>query len=101
SSCCHLDFIITQWINSLEGADQVTRRSHAQLVGHILSATQIERAVSPPEPHKVKKDTNAEQRDDDDMGTPSAAAEVTKPMSSPSEMLIYLSTHFKTSAHHR
>ncbi|PPQ99633.1 hypothetical protein CVT24_005211, partial [Panaeolus cyanescens] len=93
-SANELDSIITQCIRSLEGADQVTRRSHAQLVGHILSTTQIERAVPPPEPPKVKKDANAEQRDDDEVGTPSAAAEVTKPMLTPSEMLVYLSIHF-------
>ncbi|CAA7266119.1 unnamed protein product [Cyclocybe aegerita] len=88
-----LDSIITLCVKSLDGADQITRHSHAQLVGHLLASTQIERIVAPPETvPKPKKDATSEQQDDD--LTAVAAAEVTKPMLTPNEMLVHLSTHF-------
>ena len=88
-----LDSIIAQSVKSLETADQATRHSHAQLVGHLLASTQIERVVPPPETtQKSKKDSStAEQQNDDP--SPSNAAEVTKPMLTPTEMFTHLSTH--------
>ncbi|KAF8184200.1 armadillo-type protein [Pholiota molesta] len=89
-----LDSIITQSVKSLDSADQATRHAHAQLVGHILAATQIERAIPAPEPtQKGKKDGNADAQDDD-ISPPTAAAEATKPMLTPHEMFVHLSTHF-------
>jgi hypothetical protein len=92
-SLSELDSIITQSVKSLETADQATRHSHAQLVGHILASTQIERVVPPPDTiQKSKKDsTTAEQQDNDP--SPSSAAEVTKPMLTAAEMFTHLSTH--------
>jgi hypothetical protein len=88
-----LDSIITQSVKSLDSADQATRHAHAQLVGHILAATQIERAIPVPEPtQKGKKDGNVDAQDDDI--SPPTAAEVTKPMLTPHEMFVHLSTHF-------
>ncbi|KAF8148271.1 clathrin-coated vesicle protein [Crassisporium funariophilum] len=82
-------------VKSLENADQITRHSHAQLVGHILASTQIERAVPAPETsQKAKKDQNAEQHDDDVSTSVHAAGEITKSMLKPNEMLIYLSNQF-------
>ncbi|KAH0586658.1 hypothetical protein H2248_007874 [Termitomyces sp. 'cryptogamus'] len=85
--------IVNLCVKSLENADQATRHSLAQLVGHMLASTQIERAVPVPEPpQKVKKD-----EDDTDAGLSSAvsaAAEVKKPTLTPTEMLNQLSSHF-------
>ena len=88
-----LDSILAQSVKSLETADQATRHSHAQLVGHLLASTQIERVVPPPETtQKPKKDSStAEQQNDGP--SPSNAAEVTKPMLTPTEMFTHLSTH--------
>ena len=90
-----LEFIIVQCVKSLESADQVTRHSHAQLVGHLLASTQIERAIPAPEvSQKGKKDQGSEQRADDISSSIHAAAEVTKPMLSPNDMLSLLSVQF-------
>ncbi|KAF8966949.1 clathrin-coated vesicle protein [Flammula alnicola] len=89
--------IITQSVKSLDIADQATRHAHAQLVGHLLASTQIERAISAPENTQkgVKKDAaSSEQNGDDDLSPANAAAEATKPLLTPSEMLLHLSTHF-------
>ncbi|KAG6836470.1 hypothetical protein H0H93_007750 [Arthromyces matolae] len=87
--------IVNLCVKSLETADQATRHCLAQLVGHMLASTQIERAVPVPEPaHKVKKDKD---EDDADAGLSSAvsvAAEVKKPTFTPNEMLSHLSNHF-------
>ena len=89
-----LDSIITQSVKSLDGADQATRHAHAQLIGHILASTQIERAVPAPEPtQKSKKDAGADDQDDN-ISSSNAAAEITKPMLTPAEMLVHLSIHF-------
>ncbi|KAF9474335.1 clathrin-coated vesicle protein [Pholiota conissans] len=89
-----LDSIITQCVKSLDTTDQATRHAHAQLVGHLLAATQIERAVSVPEQtQKGKKDGTGEAQDDD-LSPSAAAAETTKPLLTPSEMFVHLSTHF-------
>lgn len=88
-----IDSIITLCIRSLENTDQVTRHSHAQLVGHMLAWTQIERAVPVPEaPQKNKKDADDANTD---LSSPThAAGEVTKPMFTPAEMLAHLSGHY-------
>jgi hypothetical protein len=48
-SSSDLEAIILQCTKSLDSVDQVTRHGHAQLVGHLLASTQIERVVPPPE----------------------------------------------------
>lgn len=93
-----LDSIISQSIKSLDVTDQVTRHSHAQLVGYVLASTQIERVVPTQEalPKLSKKDLNQDVRQgmDDDVDKNNVTAEVIKPMLTPQEMLVHLSTHF-------
>ena len=88
-----VDTIVTLCVRSLEDADQTTRHSLAQLVAQMLASTQVERKVSIPEPaQKAKKD-----QDDMDAGLSSAvsaAADVTKPLLTPADMLGHLSNHF-------
>ncbi|KAF8889054.1 clathrin-coated vesicle protein [Infundibulicybe gibba] len=88
-----VESIVTACVKSLDGADQATRHSLSQLVGHILSLTQVERAIPVPEPvQKGKKDTESL-----DGGPPSpthAAGELMKPMLTPGEMLLQLSNHY-------
>jgi len=96
--------MISLSVKSLEGADQITRNAHAQLVGHLLAATQIERSVPTPQSAQKSsqsKDGNADQRDDDDnlgLGAGSssgaAAGETKKAMLTPQEMFAHLSVHF-------
>ena len=76
-------------VKSLDGSDRLTRHSLAQLVGHMLAATQVLRvAAAPDPPQKGKK----EQEDND--GSSPAATESMKPLLSPGEMLSQLSVHF-------
>jgi hypothetical protein len=92
-SASDVDAIIILCVRSLENADQVTRHSLAQLVGHMLASTQIERAVPVPESvQKVKKDQDS--TDASLSSTPNAASEVTKPTFTPTEMFSHLSSHF-------
>ena len=86
-----LDFIISQSIKSLDVADQVTRHSHAH-VGYILASTQIEHVV--PTQEAFPKLSKKEDVMDDDVDENKATAEVVKPMLTPQEMLVHLSTHF-------
>jgi len=75
----------------------VTRHAHGQLFGQLLASTQIERVVPPPEAsQKGKKVQASEQRADDSDISSSihAAAEITKPMLTPSNMLSLLSVQF-------
>lgn len=88
-----VDSISTLAVKSLEGADQVTRHSLAQLVGHLLATTQIERTVAVPDSVSRKgKDPNAE--DNDGLGSVPQATEITKPLLSAPDMLSRLATHF-------
>lgn len=88
-----VDVILTLCVRSLDNADQATRHSLAQLVGHLLASTQIERAVSIPESStKVRK-----EQDTTEAGLSSsvnAGAEVMKPTLTPTEMFTHLSNHF-------
>ncbi|KAG6906802.1 hypothetical protein DXG01_012050 [Tephrocybe rancida] len=88
-----VDTIVNLCVRSLENADQATRHSLSQLVGHMLALTQIERAVPVPETPKTKKPDEG----DADAGLSSAvsaAAEIRKPTFSSVEMLTCLSSHF-------
>lgn len=90
-----LEAIVVQCAKSLDSADQVTRHSHAQLIGHLLASTQIERVIPIPEAsQKGKKDQGSEQRADDISSSIHAAAEMTKPMLTPTDMLSFLSVQF-------
>ena len=61
-----LEAIVSQCTKSLDSVDQVTRHAHAQLVGHLLASTQIERVIPTPEvSQKGKKDQGSEQHADD------------------------------------
>src|SRR6266542_873186 len=100
-----LDSIISQSVKSLDTADQVTRHAHAQLVGHLLASSQIERVAPSQENQKtLSKDSNAEGKhtENDDAHMTSGAVEVAKPLLTPQEMLMHLSNHFnKPSASRR
>ena len=90
-----VEAIVAQCTKSLDSADQVTRHVHAQLLGHLLASTQIERVIPPPETsQKGKKDQGSEQNADDISSSIHAAAEITKPMLTLNEMLSLLSTQF-------
>ncbi|KAJ3824050.1 clathrin-coated vesicle protein [Lentinula raphanica] len=92
-STSDVESILGAAVKSLDNADQVTRQSLARLIGHVLASTQIERAVPVSETaHKNKKEAEA---NDERAGSPiQAAAEVTKPMLTSTEMLNHLSWHF-------
>jgi HEAT repeat-containing protein 5 len=88
-----VDIILTLCIRSLDNADQATRHSLAQLIGHLLASTQIERVISVPESStKVKKEQDATES-----GLSAAAntaAEIMRPTFTPNEMFTHLSNHF-------
>ena len=50
-----VEAILNSCVKSLDTADQLTRHTLAQLVGHILASTQEERIVSMPEPVQKSK----------------------------------------------
>ena len=84
-----VESVIGICIKSLDGSDRLTRQSLAQLVGHMLAATQVHRvAVAPDPPQKGKK----EQEDND--ATITAVSETLKPLLTPEEMLSHLSIQF-------
>lgn len=84
-----IESVLGLCIKSLDGSDRLTRQSLAQLVGHMLAATQFLRVPAAPDPPpKAKKD----QEDND--GTINAVSESMKPLLGPGEMLSQLSTHF-------
>ncbi|TFK60204.1 clathrin-coated vesicle protein [Pluteus cervinus] len=91
-SASEVENILALCVRSLETADQVTRHALAQLVGHLLASTQIERVVpSPAPPQKTKDPENNEAG----LASPvHAAAEIKKAMFSPTEMVLLLSNHF-------
>lgn len=90
-----VESIVTLCVKHLDGADQPTRIALAQLVGHILASTQVERVVPPPDPPKRSKKAGEEKDEDEDPAPIAAAvaAEV-KLIMTPNEMLSQLSTHF-------
>jgi HEAT repeat-containing protein 5 len=96
ASQADVDMIINLCVRSLDGADQLTRRSLARLAGHILSLTQVDYvAPAPQTTSKGKKNANQEA-DADDAPSPSAAAAegIKKTMLTPPEVLHQLSAHF-------
>ncbi|OCH91331.1 clathrin-coated vesicle protein [Obba rivulosa] len=93
-SVSDVESIVGLCIRSLEGADQLTRRSLAKLAAHMLASTQIERVVPAPETKKKdKKGQNTQEDDEDTTSGPHITAEDAKPIMTPAEMLSQLSTH--------
>lgn len=88
-----VESIVNICTKSLETADQVTRHALSQLVGHMLSSTQIERiSVAFDTPQKGKKDND---NDNGDASAPAhVLAETKKAMFTPGEMLALLSAQF-------
>ncbi|KAF8916460.1 clathrin-coated vesicle protein [Mucidula mucida] len=89
-----IDAIITLCVKSLETADQATRHSLSQLVGHLLASTQVERAV--PSPESSTKAKSTADSADAESSSPSHAAsqDVTKPLQTPAEMFLHLSSQY-------
>ena len=90
-----VDSLVVTCTKSLEGADQLTRRSLAKFVAHILATTQVQRVVPAPEPpKKVKKGQNAPEDDEDAIPGMHIQTEEAKPVMTPQEMLAQLSVQF-------
>ena len=90
-----VDSLIMTCTKSLETADQLTRRSLAKLVAHILATTQVQRAVPVPEPpKKAKKGQNVAEDDEDAIPGMHIQTEEAKPVMTPQEMLAQLSVQF-------
>ncbi|KAF8841000.1 clathrin-coated vesicle protein [Paxillus ammoniavirescens] len=86
-----VESVVGVCVKTLEGSDQLTRQSIAQLVGHMLATTQVPRVVLAAEiPPKNKK----EQEDNDATNPAYVVSENMKPLLTPAEMLLQLSTHF-------
>lgn len=84
-------------MKSLDGADQLTRRSLSRLVGHFLALTQQRLVVAVPEQKKAKKkDPKAgeEEEDDDPPPVVKMDPEDVKTILTPVEMLHLLSTPY-------
>ncbi|TFK25105.1 clathrin-coated vesicle protein [Coprinopsis marcescibilis] len=91
-SASEIENILQISVKNLENIDQTTRQSHAQLVGHVLSLTQVERPVVVPESsQKGKKDQ--ESLADEPGAAAHSVAETLKPMMTPQEMFLLLSNH--------
>lgn len=92
ATAAEVESILGLCVKSLENADQVTRHSLAQLVGHLLASTQIERVVTvPAAAQKAKEPAHKEEG----LSSPvHAASEIRKALFSPNEMLSHLSAYF-------
>ncbi|KAI0717727.1 ARM repeat-containing protein [Cerioporus squamosus] len=95
-SVADVDSILNICVKSIEGADQLTRRSLAQLAAHMLASTQVEKVVPVVDTAKKGKKTRKEGEEEDEDSPTGAhvAAEESKPIMTPSEMLLQLSAHF-------
>lgn len=90
-----VDSLVVVCTRSLEGADQLTRRSLAKLVAHVLATTQVQRVVPAPEPpKKAKKGQNVPEDDEDALPGMHIQAEEAKPVMTPHEMFAQLSVQF-------
>jgi hypothetical protein len=88
-----VEVILALCVRGLDNADQATRHSLAQLVGHLLASTQIERAVSIPESApKTRKEPGTTEGGLSALAN--TAAEIMKPTFTPNEMFVHLSNHF-------
>lgn len=92
-----VDSIMNICVKSLENSDQVTTQALAQLAGHLLAATQVERIVAVSE----QSQKGRKEQEDPDVSTPAhIAAENTKVLLTPGDMLSQLSAQFNK-AHSR
>ena len=89
-----VESILNLCVKSLEGADQLTRKSLAKLAAHMLASTQIERVIPVADTAKKGKKTQNQEEDEDIAPTPHITTEEAKPIMTPTEMLLQLSTHF-------
>lgn len=89
-----VEAIVTLCSKSLETADQATRHSLSQLVGHMLSLTQKDRL--PPASEASAKGKKGDQGEDadDTLSASHVLAEGNKTILTPGEMLSLLSTQF-------
>lgn len=92
-SASDIDSIISLCVRSLETADQVTRHSLSQLVGHLLASSQVERVFASESSQKGNKKEQHPEDADSATGAAGATPEITKPLFTPSEMFSHLSTH--------
>ncbi|KAG2046198.1 hypothetical protein BDR06DRAFT_1014913 [Suillus hirtellus] len=86
-----VESIINICVESLEHGDRVTTQSLAQLVGHMLAATQMERAVAVAEQSQKGK----KEQEDSDISTAAhinIVAENTKILLTPGDILSQIST---------
>ncbi|KAF5360588.1 hypothetical protein D9756_004497 [Leucocoprinus leucothites] len=91
-STSKVEAILNLCIKSLNMADQLTQCTLAQLVGHLLASTQVERAIPVPEPaQKPKKD---QENANDNAIAPSQAAKVKKAQLLPTKIPLLLSNSF-------
>ena len=86
-----IESIVSLCVKSLDGADQITRHSLAQLVGLVLSSSQAP-AVIPPQ--DLTKKNKKEQEEDDDPTSIAPPTGESKPILTPNDMLHQLSMHF-------
>lgn len=85
-----VESIITICVKSLDNSDEVTRRALAQLVGHVLAATQVFRSFPTVEHHKGKKEAES----NDVSVSAYVVSEHLKPLLTSNEMLSQLSSQF-------
>ena len=93
-SVADVESILNICVKSLDGADQLTRSSLAKLAAHMLASTQVEKVIPVLDTVKKGKKTPKEDEDEDSAPGVHVAAEESKPIMTPSEMLQQLSAHF-------
>ncbi|OSD03664.1 ARM repeat-containing protein [Trametes coccinea BRFM310] len=93
-SVADVENILNLCLKSMEGADQLTRKSLAKLAAHMLASTQVDRVVPVTDTAKKGKKPQNQEEDEDITTTPHVTAEESKPIMTPSEMLLQLSAHF-------
>lgn len=87
-----VEYVLNTCTKSLEHADQATRHSLSQLVGHVLASTQEERIIIAPEAPQKGKSQN-----DDEVDVPGSShvlGESRKTVLTPGEMFGLLSNQF-------
>jgi len=85
-----IESLVSLCVKSLDTADQVTRHTLAQLVGLVLSSSQVPAIIPAQDPKKNKQD----QEEEDDPASTLPPAGETKTILTLSEMLHQLSMHF-------
>lgn len=78
-------------IRSLDSADQLTRRSLASAVGHLLASTQAEMEIPDSDASKRGRGPGV---DEDSIAAPANTSEEKRSLMTPGEMLSQLSSHF-------